>query len=241
MRDELYLAFENYLSNEMSVKDKIAFEKKLTEDSEFQADFNLYKETTTLTALKFSAESQDFKDNLKSIGTQFFTDAKPQKSKVIQLRPIFYAVAAVLLMFLGLQFFQNDPTFEEYNQFENASIGERGNEETRNLKKAEKAFNHKNYIEAISLFESVLKQKKTDDITYLYGIALLQENRTSEAEKVFGQLKSDKSIYKDNATWALALCKLQLKDYQACKALLLEIPEGTDYYESSRKLLKALN
>jgi tetratricopeptide (TPR) repeat protein len=240
MRDELYLSFENYLSNEMSAEESVAFETKLKEDAAFRADFNLYKETTVFTELKFSSASQDFKNNLKNISTNYFADAKPKKSKIVQFRPVFYAVAAALVLFFGLQLFQNDPTFEEYNQFENASIGERGNEVLGDIKKAEKAFNDKKYKEAIPLFESILKQNKTDEVSYLYGIALLQENRTQEAEKVFGQLKSSKSIYKDNATWGLALVKLKEKDYKACKVLILDIPEGTDYYESSRSLLKKL-
>lgn len=241
MTDKLYLTFENYLSNEMSAEDKVIFEKKLAENPEFIAAFNLYKETTDFAELKFSGASKGFKDNLKNISTNHFATTKPKKSRIVQLRPIFYAVAAVLVLLFGLQLFQNDPSFEDFNQFGNAAIGERGSMVPTDLKKAEKAFNEKKYKEATPLFDSVLRQNKTDEVSYLYGIALLQEDRTSEAEKIFYNLKKENKLYADNATWCLALAKLKAKDYAACKALILEISEDADYYEASRKLLNDLD
>jgi hypothetical protein len=241
MQDELYLSFENYLSNEMSEDDKITFEKRLNEDTEFLASFNLYKETSAFTENKFSEETSNFKNNLKSISTKYFAEQKPKKSRLIQLRPILYAVAAVLVLFFGLQLFQSDPQFNDYNSFGNASITERGDVTIENLKKAQDAFNDKKYKEAIPLFESVIKVYKTAEIDYLYAIALLQENRIPEAESIFNSLKNNNVIYKDNAIWCLALSKLKQKEYAACKALILQISEDGDYYEVSRKLLKDID
>jgi predicted Zn-dependent protease len=241
MQDELYIAFESYLCNEMSEVDKIAFEKRLKEDAEFLVSFNLYKETSAFTAHKFSEETALFKNNLKSVSRDYFEEQKPKKSKLIQLRPILYAVAAVLVLFFGLQLFQSDPQFEDYNQFGNASITERGEVPIDNLKKAQDAFNAKKYKEAIPLFESVIKVYKTSEIDYLYAIALLQENRIPEAEAIFNSLKNNNISYKDNAIWCLALAKLKQKDHAACKALILQISEEGDYYEVSRKLLKEID
>jgi hypothetical protein len=240
MQEELYLSFENYLNNEMPDNDKIIFENRLQQEPDFLASFNLYKETTGFAQLKFSKEADDFKANLKSISASHFAKETPSKTKVIQLKPWFYAVAAVLVLFFGLQLFQNgNPVFDNYNQFEPASITVRG-ENSDNLAKAQKAFNDKNYKEAIPLFESILKQNNSPEINYLYGISLLQDNRILEAEKVFSQLRNGNTIYKDNAVWCLALAKLKQKDYIACKNFILEIPEGADYYEVSRKLLREL-
>jgi hypothetical protein len=240
MQDELYIIFERYLNHEMSDHENEAFQKRLVEDPNFFTDFDLYKETSTFVQHRFSNQRNDFKTNLKKISNNHFTATKSQKTRVIPFRPIFYAIAAVLALFFGLQLFQNNPTFEEYNQFENAAIGERGDDLVENLKKAEKAFNDKKYKEAIPLLESVLKQTKTDEVAYLYGIALLQENRIIEAEKVFYSLKKENGLYKENATWCLALTKLKEKNYPVCKALLLELSPESDYYEMSRKLLKDL-
>ncbi len=241
MQDELYIAFESYLCNELSETEKIIFEKRLKEDAEFLASFNLYKETNNFTANKFSQETALFKNNLKSISKDYFASEKPKKSKLVQFRPILYAVAAVLVLFFGFQLFQNDPQFEDYNQFENASITERSEITVANLKKAQDAFNDKKYKEAIPLFESVLKTYKTPEIEYLYAIALLQENRIQESEIIFNALKNSNIVYKDNATWCLALSKLKQNDYAACKALILQISEDGDYYTTSRKLLEDLD
>jgi tetratricopeptide (TPR) repeat protein len=144
-------------------------------------------------------------------------------------------------LFFGLQLFQSDPQFEDYNQFGNASINERGEVPIDNLKKAQDAFNAKKYKEAIPLFEQLIKVYKTPEIDYLYAIALLQENRIPEAEAIFNSLKNNNISYKDNAIWCLALAKLKQKDHAACKVLILQISEEGDYYEVSRKLLKELD
>jgi hypothetical protein len=241
MQDELYIAFENYISNEMSENDKIIFEKKLKDDPDFLTSFNLYKETSAFTAHKFSLETEQFKSNLKSISKDYFINQKPKKSKLVKLRPIFFSIAAILVLFFGLQFFENDPQFEDYNQFQNASITERSDVTLEDLNKAQNAFNDKKFNEAISIFQKVIKENKTPEIDYLYAIALLQENRILEAEAIFNNLKDNYVIYKDNALWCLAVSKLKQKDYKACKILILQISNDGDYYEVSRKLLEELD
>jgi len=58
---------------------------------------------------------------------------------------------------------------------------------------------------------------------------------------VFNKLKSGTSIYKNKATWSLALLKLKLKDYDACEGLLKTIPSDYEDYDTVEELLGKLD
>jgi predicted Zn-dependent protease len=241
MKEESYIAFENYLNHEMSVEEKNIFEARLENESELKEDFDLYQETTIFAAHKFSKESQDFRANLKSIATKKIIAQEPKKSKVIQLRTYVYAVAAVFVLFFGIQFFQNSiPEYSDYNQHQNALFTERSENIFESLKLAQDAFNAKNYKDAIKYFEIVLKEYPRPEVQYFYAISLVEENRHAEAEVVLNELIKGKSVYKNTATWYFALSKLKQKDYKSCKAILKMIPNDYEDYDKVEELLKKL-
>ena len=240
MNEEQYINFESYLNNEMSGKDKIVFEENLKNDTQLNESFELYKQTTQFLETKFSVETTSFKENLKSISSSNFSSLT-HKSKVIAFKPWQYAVAASVVLFMGVLFFMQNatPNYNDFNQFEQANFTERG-EVIKTLKLAQEAFNAKNYKQAIPLFETVLKDYQRPEVEYFYGISLLEDNRILEAEIVFIKLKSGKSIYKDKATWSLALAKLKQKKYDECKKYIYELPEDAEDYEKAQQLLKKL-
>lgn len=238
MNEEVYIKFENYLSNQLSLDEKTAFEKQLQTDADLREKFEIFKETNQFLQHKFSSQTADFKANLKSISDENFS----KKPKVIAFKPWYFAVAASVALFMGMLFFMqnNNPKFEDYNQYETATFTERGNI-IKDLKQAQDAFNAKKYAEAIPLFESVLKSYPRPEIQYFYGISLLEESRFQDCEKVFNVLKSGNSIYKYNAVLGLALSKLKQKDYKSCKEVLLTIPPDFESYNRVQKLLKELD
>src|SRR3989304_1996328 len=106
MNDERYILFENYLSNELSAEEKTNFEKQLEEDSEFASTFEIFKELNLHLENKFgnANELKAFKKNLKSISKGHF---KTKKSKVVAFKPWQYAIAASIVILVGLFVFQN--------------------------------------------------------------------------------------------------------------------------------------
>ena len=245
MNEEQYISFESYLNEEMSNEDKLLFEQKLQNDAQFNESFQLYKETTQLLETKFSSETTSFKDNLKLISkSNFDSDVASEtknKSKIISFKPWQYAVAASIALFIGVVFFMQNgtPNYNDYNQYEEANFTERGGI-IKTLKQAQEAFNAKEYKKAIPLFEAVLKDYQRPEVEYFYGISLLEDNRILEAEVVFIKLKTGKSIYKDKATWSLALSKLKQKKYEECKKYINELPTDAEDYDKAQKLLKKL-
>tara|TARA_R110002124_G_scaffold110652_2_gene264154 strand:- start:653 stop:1378 length:726 start_codon:yes stop_codon:yes gene_type:complete len=241
MNEENYILFDQYLQEELSNAEKINFEKELTDNPELAAAFGAFKEANEQLEVKFGFETERnaFIDNLKAI---FKEQLPAPKAKVVQFKPWMYMAAASVALLFGIFVFNSNsnPSFDDYNQYENAYFTERG-DAVANVKLAETAFNDKKYQEAIPLFEALLKENKTAELQYYYGVALLETNKTKEAEVVFNELQSGNSIYKNKAIWSLALAKLKQKEYKACKEILLTIPADYENYDQVQKLLKDLD
>lgn len=241
MNEEVYISFESYLNNEMPQAEKELFEQRLNSDNQFRESFNLYKETTAMLENKFDSKTIDFKENLKSISKTHFSENKEDKSRVINFKPFYYAIAASVVLAFGTWFMmQGNPEYGDFNQHENAYFTERGSI-IKNLRLAQNAFNEKNYKVAIENFEIVLKDYDKPEVRFFYGISLLEENRYSEAETNFTNIQEGTSVYKDKATWYLALSKLKQNQFEECKNYIKQIPEDAEDYEKAQKLLSKLD
>ena len=240
MNDERYIVFDQYLANEMSSEETVNFEKQLAEDQELATAFEIFKELHLHLENKFGTEKEfkAFKKNIESISKKHF---KAKKPKVVAFKPWQYVIAASIAILVGLFVFQNiNPSFDDYNNPEVATFTERG-DVNENLKLAQDAFNAKNYKTAIPHFEAVLKVNKSPEIQYFYAVSLLEENQFQKAETNLSELKSGTSIYKNKATWYLALSKLKQKDYDSCKEILLTIPDDFEDYDQVQELLNELD
>ena len=241
MNEENYTLFDQYLQDEMTLVERSNFENQLLENQELALAFQNFKEIQAQLKNKFGleAERNAFVANLKTIGDTHFSN---KKTKVITLKPWTYLAAASVVLLLGLFLFNqsSNPNFNEFNQFEDAHFVERG-EQADYLKQAEDAYNTKDYKKAISLFESILKEKKTAEIQYFYGVSLLENNKIQEAEVVFNELQTGTSTFKNKAIWGLALAKLKEKDYKSCKKILLTIPADYENYDDVQRLLNDLD
>lgn len=239
MSEELYIGFESYLNNEMTAEEKLNFQKRLQDDLQFKESFDLYQQTTQFLDTKFSAETIDFQQNLKSISSAYFNDNK--KSKIITFKPWQYAVAASVVLLLGTWFFMqnNNPEYGDYSQHEAAYFTERSAEDS-NLKMAQDLFNAKDYKNAVSVFEKIDDLKKPE-LQYFYAIALIETNDFSKAEVFLNRIKDGNSIYKDKAIWYLALSNLKQNKIPECKLLLKQIPEDAEDFAKAQQLLKDLD
>lgn len=242
MNEELYILFENYLTNQLSEKEKIDFENQLQNDASIREKFRIYQNWTNYLENKFDSKTIDFKKNLETISKSNFTENKKSETKIISFKPYYFAIAASIVLVIGTWFMMQNsmPNYNDYNQHEEAYFTERG-DIIKNLKLAQDAFNTKNYPEAITNFEIVLKSHKRPEIEFYYAVSLLEVNKFTESEAIFNNLKSGTSIYKDKSTWYLALSNLKQKKYEETKEFLKQIPEDAEDYAKAEKLLDELD
>lgn len=240
MNEDRYIGFSQYLEDEMSIEEKNTFEKQLSEDRELASGLEIFKELNLHLSNKFGNETElnAFKQNIKSISNEHFKD---KKSKVIVFKPWQYSIAASVAILLGLFVFMqnNNPKFEDYNQHENAYFTERGPTENY-LKAAQDAFNSKNYKEATTQFELVLKENESPEIQLFYAISLLEDNKFQKADIYLMDLKLSNSVFKNKAIWYLGLSKLKQKEYKSCKEILNSIPKDYEDYDQVQELLDKL-
>jgi hypothetical protein len=242
MNEELYIVFENYLTNQLSEKDKIDFENQLQNDASIREKFRIYQNWTNYLENKFDSKTIDFKKNLETISKSNFTENKKSETKVISFKPYYFAIAASIVLVIGTWFMMQNsmPNYNDYNQHEEAYFTERG-DVIESLKLAQDAFNATNYSEAITNFEIVLKSHKRPEIEFYFAVSLLEVDKFTESEVIFNNLKSGTSIYKDKSTWYLALSNLKQKKYEETKEFLKQIPEDAEDYAKAEKLLDELD
>lgn len=239
MNEEVYTSFESYFNNEMPQAEKELFEQRLNSDNQFRESFNLYKETTAMLENKFDSKTIDFKENLKSISKSHFSEKEEEKSRVINFKPFYYAVAASVVLAFGTWFMmQGNPEYGDFNQHENAYFMERSVGDV-NLSEAQKAFNEKDYKKTVSAFEKV-QNLTNPELQYFYAIALIETNNYTKAEILLNNIKSGTSVYKDKAIWYLALSNLKQNKFDECKTYLNQIPADAEDYVKAQKLLNKL-
>jgi hypothetical protein len=239
MNEERYILFDNYLHKEMTADEKVAFENQLQNDSEMASTFEIYKDLNAHLENKLGNQTElnAFKENLKTISKQNFTE---QKSKVITFRPWQYAVAASVTIMLGTWLFiqNSNPEYGSYNQHENAYFTERSSIDN-NLKNAQEAFNNKKFADAVIAFEKI-SEPKTPELNYFYTIALIETNNYAKAETILNDLKSGTSVYASKAIWYLALSNLKQQKLDVCKMYLKQITTNAEDFEKAQKLLEEL-
>lgn len=235
MNEELYMAFESYLSNEMPTDEKTQFEERLQNDASFRESFAVYKETSQFLNTTFSPETLAFKMNLDAISNEHFSQIE-KKTKVVNLKPWYYAVAATMAIVFGtLLFNQSDPQYGDYSQHDAAVFVERSEADT-NLKEAQDFFNAHEYKKAVASFEKI-PNLTNPELQYYYAIALIETNDYQKAQIFLTNLKDGTSVYKTKAVWYLALSNLKQKKVEECKVYLKQIPADAEDYDKAQELL----
>ena len=244
MEEQDYMLFEDYLSEALSEIEKEAFEIRLEADPKFRESFHAYKDMSSFLEHKFENEatSKAFQDNLKSISNTYFEKQEAPK-KVISFKPWQYAMAASIALLIGITLFNNlsKPVYNDFANYDSISLTVRGDQDGL-LKTAENAFNTRDFAKAEAAFkELLLTDEENSELQFYRGVTNIELNNFSMAEWFLKGLKEGNSVYKNKATWYLALSKLKQKQYDACLEILKTIPEGADDYKTAQKLINKLD
>jgi len=248
MEEQNYIEFEAYLSESLTPEELTAFEQRLAQDAELKSSFETYKEFTSFLENKYENEAarNDFKANLKHISEKHFSkeaDTTHSETKVVRFKAWQFAIAASVLLLIGVSLFQqfSTPSFSDYNQYDSISLALRGDQDEL-IQKAETAFNARDFKNAELNFERLAENYPTNLEYQLYhAISLVELDFFDEADAIFGKIAETNSAFKYEAVWRHALSKLKQEKNEVCAALLETIPQQDQNYENAQKLLKKLN
>jgi len=244
MKEEIYITFDNYLNNKLSDLEVTSFEEKLKSDTDFKQEFEIYKALETSLASKFENEKEEMalKKTLSNLGSKYIKpeDVVKKKGKLISLFNYKQLMVAASIAFLiGLFLFNNgNPVYSDFASHNSLELVVRGgNNDT--LLKAGKAFNSKNYKEALH-YLTILSNTNNTEIELYKGICYLELNVFVEADIIFDKISSGNSAFANTAMWYKALSMLKQGQFEACKYVLQTIPESADEYKQAKKLLRKL-
>lgn len=242
MKEDIYITFEDYLSNQMSEEVKKKFEEQLALDPEMSNKLQVYVRWTEFLEGNFSKETTDFKNNLSRIAKQHSSGTiNSNKSKVIPFNSKWFAIAATIVVFISIWFFTQNgtPEYTDYNQHERAYFTERS-EGDIHLKAAQEAFNNQDYENAIVNFQQVSNENFGEEAQLFYGVALIETNQFEKAEVILEPIQGGDSVYKEKAIWYLGLSKLKQKKFEECKMTLETLPKEAEDYDKAQEIIRNL-
>jgi hypothetical protein len=255
MDNNRYAQIELYLAGELTGEELAAFTAALRTDPELaraveeyreaDAGFNeMLQEDETRAALSLQ---------LKQLGKQYCVEPAAKPAPVRRMRKWWAAAAAAAAVFCffmaRLLFFGNPSLQKLYSanyepvKIERDRLRTLNNKTSSLLNRADSFYLIKQYNKAIPVYRQYLAE--TDSLAAAalpLATAYLENNQHDSAAFYFNRVATESPVFKNEATWYLAMIKLKEKDREACRRFLQQIKkdEGLKYFEQAQKLLRKL-
>ena len=237
-------SIENYLNNNLSLDEKIAFEKSILETPLLANKIEEVKQ------LLLGIESAVLKNNLDNFHEELHPvrkiqsetlDAKESPKKPKNMA-IFYSIAAAIIIVFGIFWFMRDSNTPE-KLFAKHFTPDPGlptvMSTTRDYSFYEGMvdYKRKEYSVAIKKWEKLVSEKENNDtLNYFLGVAYLAEGDAETSLKYLEPAqKFNNGIFKEDAYYYVALAKLKTGELEEAKKLLKENPS-----EKIKALLNSL-
>ncbi|MEH6537037.1 MAG: hypothetical protein V7719_11625 [Psychroserpens sp.] len=227
-----------YITKNLSHEGQKEFDHLMVTDTEFA------KEVTFQDNLKTVIEKEEH-DSIK-LQLQGF---EAEENSTFNYKNWFVAATVVVLLGLSSFWYFNSSidteklyveNFEPYRNVVQPIV--RGETKTDLKTKAFRAYETKNYTEALQYFNQLLKEKPDETIAFYKANVLLKLNKTEEAIIIFkNNLKTPDSLDAKN-NWYLALAYLQLNDIESAKHILANLNANSSFKsEATKRLLQQLD
>ena len=182
-------------------------------------------------------------DILKEIDTSNYKE-KPGNRK------LFYRIAATIIILLSIGtilYFMNvaKPDAQQlfadyYKPYPNVVTVKGSNDKL--LSAGMYYYDIAKYDSAIMFYDKILEDNtQNTEVLFYKGICLLATDKQDEATGIFNEITQDnKSPFKDQAKWYLALAYIKEGNSVKAKEVLSGISKGSSNYEKAKKLLRQL-
>jgi hypothetical protein len=252
MQNELFEKIELYLHNELEGEELRLFEEQLKTDKELREQLALYTTIDEEMRQKMSGneEEEKLKETLSGLNRKYFNQGGGS-AKVLLLnkrrRWLFAAAAAILLLLAGAYwlFFtgnrESGTLYAQYARHQPLSLQRDNNDGAKILQDAVKAYNNKNFNEALIGLTNYLQTDSSDaELLLAKNICLTETGNYEQAIAGLNKLAAENEIFKSQALWYKALVYLKQNNKAECKEILESIPPGADTYTKAIELLKEL-
>src|SRR5690606_9746743 len=216
----------HYFSNSLTPEQEIIFQNLLETDAEFKAQFEFEKH------LKKAIKSHE-NDRLKSKLQEIESEINLPKLSIFNYRNM--AIAASIALLVG--WFGYNSLFDtNYNNLYNTNFSAypntvytitRSDDEKSVERKAFVAYETKNYIIAIEMFDAIPESTKNSYVSFYKAQAYLGIENTENAKALFEQIVQENDGFVAESIWYLALIRseehtseLQSRENLVCRLLL---------------------
>lgn len=228
------VSIEQFLANEMSASERLAFERDL------KSDPDLAEELKLAMRIDSALEREDIIDlRQKLLRVIEANRQQPAEVPVVRMhvRKWWYAAASVLVLcaVAATLFLQsprnlsNDAIFSEFYNASNMVDQTRGDQ---NLVEAVIKFQQKDFATASVLFKNILeKDHKNIAVMFYYGIANIETQQLNVATKAFEDIiAQNDNLFVEHAKWYLGLCYLKKNQNEKATDQFVEIASDPDNY-----------
>lgn len=241
--EDLYITIEKYINGELSDSQLKDFENQLESDPALAEEVKLYKQAKESLTDHFVHEEEEsaLKATLAEVSPAYFADKNKQAKIIPLIKKYGLAAAGIAAAVLVLVVFNPLQTslYDRFAEFPTAAFIEQGISAT-DLSQAQQAFNSGEYAAARDIFQRYLEQEDNKDdveIQFYLGLCHLALEDLTAATEIFQSIHSGNSAYKYEGTWYLAMTFLKQKEWDKCRDLLQQIPEGSNRKADSEGLL----
>jgi tetratricopeptide (TPR) repeat protein len=242
---------DRYLEGVMNNAERIWFEKELDGNSELQKEIHLQQKLNTVIADQESIALQRQMNNIhKKIYGNIIPDLNFSRSfkNILSLATGIAAVVAIsaVIIIKSMSVNTTDKIYTEYFKPADMSMSFRSSGEVFNndLRSAMTLYDNQKYVDAIQLFEKILKEDGSRIGLNLYsGISHMEINQYSEANERFKRIIDQKAnTFVESAQWYLGLCYLRTNEIDKAKEIFAGISKTGIYYKKdARSILKRMN
>jgi tetratricopeptide (TPR) repeat protein len=250
MKQDLeYTVFiERYLRGEMIPDELNWFEKEIEGNQQLRNDIKLHKK---IDAVLSDSELIELKNQLELIHQEIEKVTENGQGAIRKIyKRVYYSSAALVVgvfiftMYLTNRNFTTQKLIDRFYEPEVASVTLRGTDTNKDLlAKAMTFYNHKEYGQAIEIFESILNEDESKIGLNLYsGISHMEIEKFDIANERFQRIIDDKpNPFVESATWYLGMCYLQTENKE--KALeQFEALVGSDgfYKKEAKRIIRRM-
>lgn len=237
--EELTKKIERYLSGEMSLEEKSAFDIEMEKDPALQKEFDLYRITYDLLEANAYIELKEKVSELNS------TNRTNNSIKFLG------RVAAVLLVLLIPTYFYISAQYKDKNLYVHYAqpypdrITKMGGDTDEMLFSAMEHYNEKEYEIAAIEFSKIRQQDSTNEQIAIYeAVSLMNSDQADRAVKLLEEIRSSSSPkYQLAIQWQLILAYLANGEGDKSNEMLKSFLRMNDGYQqkNAKKLFDDLN